>query len=118
MWLPSFSEVGGRAQQPPERASPAGADRPACDGDPVWPLPSERVSVPRRSLAMKRISLALLSLALLLFPAVAQAETTLEKIARTGVLTIGTRTAVPPFAFMNKQGEWVGFAIDLVEQAI
>ncbi len=46
------------------------------------------------------------------------AETTLEKISRTGVLTIGTRTGSPPFAFINAKNEWVGFAIDLVEQAI
>jgi ABC-type amino acid transport substrate-binding protein len=46
------------------------------------------------------------------------AETTLEKIARTGALTIGTRTGSPPFAFVNKNNEWVGFSIDLVEQAI
>lgn len=46
------------------------------------------------------------------------AETTLEKMARTGVLTIGTRTGSPPFAFINRQNEWVGFSIDLVEEAI
>ena len=49
---------------------------------------------------------------------VAGAETTLEKITRTGTLTIGTRTGSPPFAFVNKSNEWVGFSIDLVEQAI
>jgi polar amino acid transport system substrate-binding protein len=48
----------------------------------------------------------------------ARAETTLEKISRTGALTIGTRTGSPPFAFVNKNNEWVGFSIDLVEQAI
>jgi len=48
----------------------------------------------------------------------ALAETTLEKIGRTGVLTIGTRTGSPPFAFVNKSNEWVGFSIDLVEQAV
>ncbi len=48
----------------------------------------------------------------------ALAETTMEKIARTGVLTIGTRTGSPPFAYINKNNEWVGFSIDLVEQAI
>jgi len=48
----------------------------------------------------------------------ALAETTLEKINRTGVLTIGTRTGSPPFAFVNRQNQWVGFSIDLVEQAI
>jgi polar amino acid transport system substrate-binding protein len=40
-------------------------------------------------------------------------ETTLEKISRTGVVTIGTRTASPPFGYINKQNEWVGFSIDL-----
>jgi ABC-type amino acid transport substrate-binding protein len=50
--------------------------------------------------------------------ALAGAETTLEKIGRTGVLTIGTRTGSPPFAFVNKSNEWVGFSIDLVEKAI
>lgn len=48
----------------------------------------------------------------------ASAESTLEKIGRTGTLTIGTRTGSPPFAFINKNNEWVGFSIDLVEQAI
>ena len=48
----------------------------------------------------------------------ADAETTLEKIARTGVLTIGTRTGSPPFAYINQKNEWVGFSIDLVEQLV
>src|ERR671914_177579 len=48
----------------------------------------------------------------------AKAETTLEKIARTGTLTIGTRTGSPPFGYVNKNNEWVGFSIDLVEQTI
>ncbi len=41
------------------------------------------------------------------------AEGTVEKINRTGVFTVGTRTASPPFGYINKQNEWVGFAIDL-----
>jgi polar amino acid transport system substrate-binding protein len=45
----------------------------------------------------------------------AAAETTLEKISRTGVLTVGTRTASPPFGFINKNNEWVGFSIDLAK---
>jgi ABC-type amino acid transport substrate-binding protein len=48
----------------------------------------------------------------------ATAETTLEKISRTGILTIGTRTGSPPFGFINDKKEWVGFSIDLVEQAV
>ena len=43
------------------------------------------------------------------------AESTLEKINRTGVFTIGTRTASPPFGYINKQNELVGFSIDLAE---
>ena len=48
----------------------------------------------------------------------ARAQTTLEKIARTGVITIGTRTGSPPFGYVNKNNEWVGFSIELVESAI
>jgi glutamate/aspartate transport system substrate-binding protein len=46
------------------------------------------------------------------------AESTLEKIDRTGMLIIGTRTGSPPFAYVNKKNDWVGFSIDLVEKAI
>jgi ABC-type amino acid transport substrate-binding protein len=48
----------------------------------------------------------------------ALAETTLEKINRTGVLIIGTRTGSPPFAYVNSKNEWVGYSIDLVEQLV
>jgi polar amino acid transport system substrate-binding protein len=43
------------------------------------------------------------------------AETVLEKIRRTGVLTAGTRGASIPFAFINEKNEWIGFSIDLLE---
>jgi polar amino acid transport system substrate-binding protein/glutamate/aspartate transport system substrate-binding protein len=43
------------------------------------------------------------------------AETVLEKIGRTGVLTAGTRTASIPFAFINEKNEWIGFSVDLLE---
>jgi ABC-type amino acid transport substrate-binding protein len=46
------------------------------------------------------------------------AQTTLEKIERSVTLTIGTRTGSPPFGYVNKSNEWVGFSIDLVERAI
>jgi polar amino acid transport system substrate-binding protein len=48
----------------------------------------------------------------------ARAQSTLEKIDKSGVLIIGTRTGSPPFAYVNKNNEWVGFSIDLVERAI
>ena len=70
---------------------------------------------------MKRILALFLTLTFLagatVTPAVAQ-EGTLDKVKRTGVLTIGTRTGSPPFAYVNKNNEWVGFTIDLVEQLI
>ncbi len=68
---------------------------------------------------MRRALAFLLTLALVAgLAAPAFAETTLEKIARTGVLTIGTRTGSPPFAYIDKNNEWVGFTIDLVEQGV
>jgi len=46
------------------------------------------------------------------------AQSTLEKIDKNGILVIGTRTGSPPFAYVNKNNEWVGFSIDLVEKAV
>jgi polar amino acid transport system substrate-binding protein len=69
---------------------------------------------------MRRLLALCLALAVslaLATPALADSPT-LEKIARSGVLTIGTRTGSPPFAYVNRQNEWVGFSIDLVEQAV
>jgi len=68
---------------------------------------------------MKRLLTLVLALALGLAAAVpARAEGTLDKISQSGVLVIGTRTASPPFAYVNKSNEWVGFTIDLVEQGV
>jgi ABC-type amino acid transport substrate-binding protein len=45
----------------------------------------------------------------------AAAEPTLDKIKNSGVFTIGVRNASPPFAFIDKQNERVGFSIDLAK---
>ena len=69
---------------------------------------------------MKRGLVVLLALVLMATPlssAFAQSQT-LDKIKEAGVLTIGTRTGSPPFAYINKNNEWVGFTIDLVEQLV
>ncbi len=66
---------------------------------------------------MRRLSL-LLAVAVALTATPALAQDTLEKIKQSGVLTIGTRTGSPPFAYVNKSNEWVGFTIDLVEQLV
>jgi glutamate/aspartate transport system substrate-binding protein len=63
---------------------------------------------------MKRFGIFLMVAVLVLgIAGFSAAETTLEKIKRTGVFTVGTRTASPPFGYINKQNEWVGFSIDL-----
>lgn len=65
---------------------------------------------------MKRLGIFLMVAVLILGLArISAAETTLEKIKRTGVFTVGTRTGSPPFGYINKQNEWVGFSIDLAQ---
>src|SRR3989442_3055900 len=59
-----------------------------------------------------------LAVALSLTPPVGAQQDTMAKIKESGVLTIGTRTGSPPFAYINKDNEWVGFSIDLVEQLV
>lgn len=39
----------------------------------------------------------------------------LEKIKETGVITAGTRKDAIPFAYVNEQGKWVGYSIDVLE---
>ncbi|MDG2990849.1 amino acid ABC transporter substrate-binding protein [Candidatus Synechococcus calcipolaris G9] len=55
--------------------------------------------------------LALLALSM---PMAAWAETILEKIGRTGVLTAGTRQDAVPFGYV-KDGEFVGYSVDILE---
>jgi ABC-type amino acid transport substrate-binding protein len=63
---------------------------------------------------MRRFGIFLLVAVLVLgIAGFSAAETTLEKIKRTGTLTIGARSASPPFGYINKENEWVGFSIDL-----
>jgi len=63
---------------------------------------------------MKRFGIFLMvTLFVVSVAGICRAETTLEKIKRTGVFTVGTRSGSPPFGYINKQNEWVGFSIDL-----
>jgi ABC-type amino acid transport substrate-binding protein len=64
------------------------------------------------------LTLTLALVAALAAAAPALAQDTLEKIGKSGVLVIGTRTGSPPFAYVNSKNEWVGFTIDLVEQLV
>jgi ABC-type amino acid transport substrate-binding protein len=63
----------------------------------------------------KVLSLFLAWALVLASTAPALAQSVLDKIKNTGVLTAGTRTASIPFAFINEKNEWIGFSIDLLE---
>ena len=67
---------------------------------------------------MRRMLTLTLALVIALAAVPALAQDTLEKIGKSGVLVIGTRTGSPPFAYVNSRNEWVGFTIDLVEQLV
>ncbi|HEY9662989.1 MAG TPA: extracellular substrate binding-like orphan protein GrrP [Allocoleopsis sp.] len=64
---------------------------------------------------MRKIAIVLLSLIpLLAFPGRSWAETVMEKVARTGVLTVGTRLDEVPYSYVNDQGQLVGYSIDVI----
>ncbi len=66
------------------------------------------------STSIRKTAAAVVALAILLAGvAPAWAETTLEKIARTGTFVVGTRTGSPPFGFINKENQWGGFSVEL-----
>ncbi len=44
----------------------------------------------------------------------ATAETVMEKIQRTGIVTAGTSQEAPPFAFANEQGELQGYSVAMM----
>jgi polar amino acid transport system substrate-binding protein len=66
----------------------------------------------------RMLTLTLALVVALAAAAPALAQDTLDKIGKSGVLIIGTRTGSPPFAYVNNRNEWVGFTIDLVEQLV
>ncbi len=45
---------------------------------------------------------------------VASADTVLENVARSGVLTVGTSFDLVPYAYYNPEGELVGYSVDLI----
>jgi polar amino acid transport system substrate-binding protein len=47
-------------------------------------------------------------------PNLAIAETVMQKVKRTGVLTAGTSRDAIPFAYANKQGQLVGYSVDML----
>jgi polar amino acid transport system substrate-binding protein len=71
---------------------------------------------------LKKTSIALLGLLLAIaLPATATAETIVEKAARTGIITMGGRTDVIPYSYVNDKKELVGYSLDvaaLIEQEV
>ena len=50
----------------------------------------------------------------MVFTVPVRAETVMEKVARTGILTISTRSDLIPYSYINEAGELVGYSIDLL----
>src|SRR6266849_9241286 len=97
------------SSRPPNRTAPGTSSRRSCPTNPS------------RRQCMKKLFALVAAVALLassVTPAFAQASSTLDKISQSGTLVIGTRTGSPPFAYVNKENQWVGFSIDLVEELI
>ncbi|MGB3655404.1 MAG: amino acid ABC transporter substrate-binding protein [Rivularia sp. (in: cyanobacteria)] len=65
----------------------------------------------------KKIAIAAISSLMLLtaaLPSVASAETVMQKVKRTGVLTAGTSKDAFPFAYRNNQGQLIGYSVDML----
>ncbi|HEY9639166.1 MAG TPA: amino acid ABC transporter substrate-binding protein [Coleofasciculaceae cyanobacterium] len=69
---------------------------------------------------LRRVAIALVSLLLTVvfsISGVAQTnppESVLDRVARTGVLNAGTRTDAPPFAYLDAEGQWVGYSLEML----
>lgn len=64
---------------------------------------------------MQKITVAILSLILAIaFPGRSWAETVIEKVSRTGILTVGTRFDVIPYSYVDDQGELIGYSMDVL----
>ncbi len=64
---------------------------------------------------LKKLAIAALCLAsIVALPATVRAETVIEKVARTGELTVGTRLDLVPYSYFNEKEEWVGYSVDIL----
>ncbi|MBN3959332.1 amino acid ABC transporter substrate-binding protein [Nostoc sp. NMS8] len=63
----------------------------------------------------KKIAIPILSLMFAtLIPNVVAAETVMQKVTRTGVLTAGTSRDALPFAYVDSQGKLNGYSVDML----
>ncbi len=66
---------------------------------------------------LKKLSIAVLGLALAIaFPRPGLAETVMEKVARTGTLTVGSRLEIVPYSYVDDKKQLVGYSIDILNQ--
>jgi polar amino acid transport system substrate-binding protein len=65
-------------------------------------------------LKLKSIAIAALMLIIGTSAAIAQ-ESTYDVVKKRGTLIAGLRKDFPPAAYINQQGEWVGYEVDLME---
>ena len=61
------------------------------------------------------LSVSILAAGLALWGGTALAESTLDKVKKTGEMLAGVRADNPPMAFRDEKGEWTGFAVDLAQ---
>jgi polar amino acid transport system substrate-binding protein len=62
-----------------------------------------------------KIAIPVFSLTLAaIMPSVATAETVMQKVARTGILTAGTSKDALPFAYADNQGKLTGYSVDML----
>lgn len=101
--------VGGR----PRRIGTAFARVPVSTGQPARSALERRL--PLRTSRRTLMALGAVAGAVAAFPA--RAETSLERIRRTGTVTVGTEAAYPPFEFV-KDGKIVGYGSDLLAEVV
>ena len=61
----------------------------------------------------KLLSVSIFGVMLGLWTGEALAESTLDKVKKSGEMLAGVRSDNPPMAFRDEKGEWTGFAVDL-----
>jgi len=65
---------------------------------------------------LKKLTMTALGLLMILASAqIAKAEAVFDKVARTGVLTLGTRVDIIPYSYVNDKQKVVGLSVDVVE---
>ncbi|MFN9643900.1 MAG: extracellular substrate binding-like orphan protein GrrP [Cyanobacteriota bacterium] len=79
------------------------------------PRPLHLPQPPKRHPSTVLAALALAG-ALLAAPSAVRAESVMERAARTGVITLGTRTNLIPYAYVDGKQQLVGAALDVAER--